>query len=65
MAIKYFDSGVEIDEKSAYGVFYGEVIAQGICEDESQAMWATRATSEEARDWIFEVSRYTLEIVVS
>jgi len=60
--VTYYDSGVRITGVEAFKLFYVKGLMCGYDGADLEAIWATLLTSEEARDTIFEVSGYCLEI---
>ena len=61
--IEYTINGSAVTEEHAYTEFVtGYLLAGYTCKEELHSIWNARGTSEEARDTIFGLSNYTLEI---
>ncbi len=61
--IEYNINGFTVTEDHAYTAFVTGYTLRGyVCPIELREIWNARGTSETARDTIFEMSGYTLEI---
>lgn len=60
--VEYHVSGAKISAQTAEILYIEAGLKKGHDLAELEAIWHQRLTSEEARDTIFEVSDYTLEI---
>lgn len=64
MAIQYYLSGQAISGKDAARFLTSAAQNAGHDMADIQAYWLARGESEEARDFLFDLSGYSLEIIV-
>jgi hypothetical protein len=61
--MRYYLNGQEIDSRGAMNGISFRAEQQGMSDDDWASAWRSRADSEEAREYLNEISGYEIELV--